>query len=59
MGQKHQFKHGDKAPNNGTYVEIGETGSMVKGPKSIHLNAGQKFPSNSNADRVWTYKRKP
>lgn len=59
MGQRHQFKHGDKAPNNGFYVEIGETGSMVKGPKQIHLDAGDSFPSNSNKDRVWTYKRKP
>ncbi|MYL32247.1 YjzC family protein [Pontibacillus yanchengensis] len=59
MGQRHQFKHGDKAPNNGVYVEIGETGSMVKDPKQIRLNAGQSFPANSNKDRVWSYKRKP
>lgn len=59
MGQKHQFKHGEKAPNNGVYVEIGETGSMVKAPKQIRLNTGQSFPENSNQDRVWTYKRKP
>ncbi|GGD18007.1 hypothetical protein N780_03400 [Pontibacillus chungwhensis BH030062] len=59
MGQRHQFKHGDKAPNNGIYVEIGETGSMVKEPKQIRLNAGDKFPSNSNQDRVWSPKRKP
>lgn len=59
MGQRHQFKHGDKAPNNGIYVEIGETGSMVKDPKQIRLHAGDSFPENSNKDRVWSYKRKP
>lgn len=58
MGQRHQFKHGDKAPNNGIYVEIGETGSMVQDPRQIHLQAGDNFPANSNKDRVWTYKRK-
>lgn len=34
MGQQHQFRPGQKAPNNGAYVEIGETGSMVKNPKN-------------------------
>ncbi|KGX87737.1 YjzC family protein [Pontibacillus litoralis] len=59
MGQRHQFKHGEKAPNNGVYVEIGETGSMVQNPQQIHLEAGKVFPPNTNKDRVWTYKRKP
>lgn len=35
MGQQHQFRPGQKAPNNGAYVEIGETGSMVKNPKKF------------------------
>lgn len=59
MGQNHQFKHGQKAPNNGTYVEIGETGSMVTDPQQIKLNAGDPFPETTNHNRVWTYKRKP
>ncbi|WP_243291324.1 YjzC family protein [Bacillus sp. FJAT-47783] len=59
MGQQHQFKPGQKAPNNGIYVEIGETGSMVKNPKSIKLKAGDSFPETSNHNRIWTYKRKP
>lgn len=59
MGQQHQFKFGNKAPNNGVYIEIGETGSMVKDPLKIKLKAGDVFPENSNHNRVWTYQRKP
>ncbi|MDN4523678.1 YjzC family protein [Fictibacillus fluitans] len=59
MGQSHQFKHGQKAPNNGIYVEIGETGSMVTDPKEVKLSAGDSFPETTNHNRVWTYKRKP
>ncbi|WLR51566.1 YjzC family protein [Bacillus tianshenii] len=59
MGQQRQFNPGDKAPNNGMYVEIGETGSMVKNPQQIHLSAGDRFPETANHNRKWTYKRKP
>ncbi len=48
-----------KAPNDGIYVEIGETGSMVKDPQMVKLTAGEKFPDNTNHNRQWTYKRKP
>ncbi|NEU29694.1 YjzC family protein [bacterium LRH843] len=54
-----QFEHGQKAPNNGIYVEIGETGSMVKNPKSVKLKAGDPFPESTNDDRKWTFKPKP
>ena len=59
MGQSRQFRAGQKAPNNGIYVEIGETGSTVTAPKLVRLKAGDKFPENSNHNRIWTYKRKP
>ncbi|WP_110929077.1 YjzC family protein [Bacillus massiliglaciei] len=59
MGQSRQFHAGQKAPNNGIYVEIGETGSMVAEPKQVKLSAGDTFPENSNHNRLWTYKRKP
>lgn len=59
MGQRRHFKPGDKAPNNGFYVEIGDTESMVKDPKQIHLEAGDTFPETTNHERIWTYKRKP
>ncbi|WP_071459134.1 YjzC family protein [Bacillus massilinigeriensis] len=59
MGQNHQFKPGQKAPNNGIYVEIGETGSTVTEPKQVKLKTGDTFPDTSNHNRIWTYKRKP
>ena len=58
MGQARHFHAGQKAPNNGIYVEIGETGSMVQKPQSIRLETGERFPENSNHNRVWTYKSK-
>lgn len=54
MGEYSHFRFGQKAPNNGVYREIGETGSNVKDPKQVELKAGDKFPQNSNFDRVWT-----
>ncbi|WP_338781047.1 YjzC family protein [Metabacillus sp. FJAT-52054] len=59
MGQQHRFREGQKAPNNGVYVEIGETGDNVMHPKQIKLSAGDHFPETSNHNRQWTYKRKP
>lgn len=59
MGQSHQFRAGQKAPNNGIYMEIGEEGDGVMNPKKIKLKAGDRFPENSNHNRKWTYKRKP
>ncbi|MEH7073710.1 YjzC family protein [Neobacillus drentensis] len=59
MGQNRQFKSGSKAPNNGIYIEVGDTGSNVNNPKKIKLKAGDSFPETSNDERVWTYQRKP
>ncbi len=59
VGQNHQFKPGQKAPNNGYYVEIGETGSQVNDPAQIKLEAGDEFPETKNQNRVWMPKRKP
>ena len=41
MGQNRQFKSGQKAPNNGVYLEVGETGDNVVNPKKIKLKAGE------------------
>lgn len=59
LGQNRQFKPGQKAPNNGVYIEIGETGSNVNNPQKITLNAGDSFPETANHNRVWTQGRKP
>lgn len=58
MGQSHRFRAGQKAPNNGVYMEVGETGSGVQDPKQVKLKAGDRFPENSNHNRQWTYKPK-
>ncbi|WP_249872322.1 YjzC family protein [Oceanobacillus saliphilus] len=58
MGEGSQFRSGDKAPNNGVYIEIGETGSNVNDPQQIKLHAGEKFPDNTNQNRIWVNKRK-
>ncbi|WP_200411267.1 YjzC family protein [Virgibacillus salexigens] len=55
MGEYSHFRIGQKAPNNGVYIEIGETGSSVNEPKMVKLKAGEKFPQTSNHNRVWTY----
>lgn len=59
MGQSRHFKSGQKAPNNGYYIEVGETGSNVVNPKMIHMKAGERFPETANHNRIWTYQRKP
>ncbi len=59
MGQNRQFRPGQKAPNNGVYIEIGETGSTVNNPQRLKLSAGDRFPETSNHNRLWTYQRKP
>lgn len=58
MGERSEFRAGEKAPNNGVYMEIGETGSNVNDPQIIELQAGESFPDNTNKDRVWVNKRK-
>jgi hypothetical protein len=58
MGEISQFRPGDKAPNDGVYIEIGEKGSSVKDPQQIELNAGEMFPDTTNQNRVWKNKRK-
>ncbi|API92914.1 MULTISPECIES: YjzC family protein [Virgibacillus] len=57
MGERSEFRSGDKAPNNGVYIESGETGSNVNDPQQIKLEAGEKFPENTNHNRVWINKR--
>lgn len=43
MGQNRHFTPGQKAPNNGVYIEIGETGSNVNNPQKVKLKAGERF----------------
>ncbi|WP_010651418.1 YjzC family protein [Oceanobacillus massiliensis] len=57
MGEGTQFRVGQKAPNNGVYIEVGETGSNVNDPQQIKLSAGESFPENTNHNRIWVNKR--
>ncbi|MUV36424.1 uncharacterized protein JNUCC1_00226 [Lentibacillus sp. JNUCC-1] len=57
MGEQTEFREGDKAPNNGIYIEVGETGSNVEFPEQVELKAGESFPEPSNQDRIWKNKR--
>jgi len=56
MGEPTRFRAGDKAPKQGIFMEIGETGTSVQDPMIIELEKGQKFPETQNKNRVWTYK---
>ncbi|HLR61950.1 MAG TPA: YjzC family protein [Lentibacillus sp.] len=56
MGEQSRFRGGQKAPNNGVYIEKGETGSNVEEPRQIEMKAGDKFPENHNPERVWVNK---
>ena len=47
MGQNRQFKAGQKAPNNGVYIEVGETGSNVNNPQMLKLRAGDRWSRRS------------
>ncbi len=59
MGERTQFEPGDRAPNDGLYVEISEsahTGS-VPDTQVIRLQSGDHFPPTKNTDRKWTHKK--
>lgn len=58
MGEKTEFEHGDTAPNNGTYIEIGENDVHmgINDPKQIVLKKGDTFPDTKNKNRKWTKK---
>lgn len=55
MGEWSQFRPGDKAPNDGEYMEVGEDAVHmgVNNPKIIYLKKGDEFPLNSNHNRKW------
>jgi len=60
MGEKTEFQAGEKAPNTGTYMEIGENDRImgIQNPQTIHLEAGEEFPEPSNHNRKWTRKHR-
>lgn len=59
MGERTRFESGDRAPNDGEYMEIGKNDFHmgIESPKHVYLEKGDFFPKNSNEDRLWTLKR--
>lgn len=59
MAEQSRFHEGDKAPNDGEYMEIGSNAfhMSIEHPKHVRLKKGQHFPKNTNDDRVWVKKR--
>jgi hypothetical protein len=55
MGEPTEFNPGDRAPNDGMYIEIGENSFHmgINNPQRIALRAGQQFPKTSNHNRKW------
>lgn len=56
MGERTEFRTGDKAPKNGVYIEFGETGSNVEDPEQIELKTEDTFPDTTNSKRIWKNK---
>ncbi|WP_028608675.1 YjzC family protein [Paenibacillus harenae] len=55
MGEWTTFVAGDRAPNDGTYIEHGDNSFHmgVKNPKKIQLSKGERFPETTNHERRW------
>jgi len=60
MGERTQFDSGDRAPNNGVYVEVGENDFHmgINDPRRVKLKKGEKLPELTNSDRKWVLERK-
>lgn len=60
MGERSEFRGGEKAPNNGVYIEVGVNDLItgIENPQQVKLSRGEPFPQNSNDDRVWMNKRR-
>ncbi|MCA0756364.1 YjzC family protein [Paenibacillus sp. N4] len=55
MGEWTLFSPGDRAPNDGVYIETGVNSFHmgIQNPKKVSLNRGQRFPETSNHERKW------
>lgn len=60
MGERTRFEAGDRAPNDGEYIEIGEHAFHmgIENPRHVYLEKGDRFPVNSKQDRKWTLMRR-
>lgn len=55
MGEWTEYRAGDRAPNDGKYIEVGESSFHmgINDPKRVTLIKGEQFPATSNKDRKW------
>lgn len=55
MGEQTIFSPGDRAPNDGTYIEDGVNSyhTGINNPKKVNLLKGQRFPETTNHERKW------
>jgi hypothetical protein len=55
MGEFTIFNQGDRAPNDGTYIETGVNSYHmgIQNPKKVSLHKGERFPDNTNHERKW------
>lgn len=55
MGEFTMFNQGDRAPNDGTYIETGVNSFHmgIQNPKKVTLHKGEQFPENTNHERKW------
>ncbi|MMZ65209.1 hypothetical protein D1872_275990 [compost metagenome] len=60
MGEKTEFVPGDKVPNDGVYMEVGEKSfhTEIQNPQQITLERGDSFPKTTNYNRKWKKKTK-
>ncbi|MGN7358854.1 YjzC family protein [Paenibacillus sp. SAF-054] len=60
MGERTEFEPGDKAPNQGVYMEVGEKSfhTEIQDPQMITLERGETFPKTTNKNRKWKKKSK-
>ncbi len=55
MGEGTIFSPGDRAPNDGTYIEDGVNSFHmgIQNPKKVKLSKGERFPETTNHERKW------
>lgn len=55
MGEQTEFEPGQRAPNDGEYMEIGEDSFHmgVTNPAHVEMRKGQQFPETTNQNRMW------
>ncbi|WP_199616916.1 YjzC family protein [Paenibacillus alkalitolerans] len=60
MGERTELRPGDKAPNDGRYMEVGvdDFHMGIEGPQRVVMKKGQKLPDTQNPDRRWQLTRK-